>query len=306
MNVREWALPVYTILMQIAVGTFLMLWIIHVKGRSELDEQEMNTIMTNPITIVFFTIIVAMIGAHFHLSKPYLSLMSISNFRSSWLSREIIFTILFFLTMGFLWALQIKKSNRMRLKSCLGWIALIFGWGMIYCMAQIYLLPTQISWNSSMTIAYFMTTTLLLGATAMAAILIMDLRVAEVRGTEAPSSRIPLLRDSLTWLTIFALIMVITVISITAFQILFLQNADPPATISLDLLLGLYRPLFILRLTMIFIGIVWLIYSIVQMTQKGKGVRELLTPIYASCFLVMVGEILGRFLFYATHVRLGI
>jgi anaerobic dimethyl sulfoxide reductase subunit C (anchor subunit) len=306
MNVREWALPAYTILMQIAVGTFLMLWIIRVKGRSELDEQEMHPIMINPMTIVFFTIIVAMIGAHFHLSKPYLSLMSILNFRSSWLSREIIFTILFFLMMGFLWFLQIKKSNRNKLKSIIGWLAILFGWGTIYCMAQIYLLPTQISWNSSMTIAYFLTTTLLLGATAMAAILIMDLRFAEVRGTEAPISRIPLLRGSLTWLTIFALIMVIAVIIITAFQILFLQNADAPATISLDLLLGLYRPLFILRLFMMFIGVVWLIYSMVQMTQKGKGVRELLTPIYASCLLVMVGEILGRFLFYATHVRLGI
>jgi anaerobic dimethyl sulfoxide reductase subunit C (anchor subunit) len=306
MNVREWALPIYTILMQIAVGTFLMLWIIRVKGRSELDEQEMYPIMINPMTIGVFTIIVAMIGAHFHLSKPYLSLMSILNFRSSWLSREITFTILFFFTAGFLWFLQIKKSNQIKLKSIIGWIAILFGWVTIYCMAQIYLLPTQISWNSSLTIAYFLTTTLLLGATATAAIMIMDLRFAEVRGAEAPPYRIPILRDSLTWLTILTFIMVIAVFAITIFQILFLEKAEPPAATSLDLLLGLYRPLFILRLFMMFIGVVWLIYSMVQVTQIGRSVRDLLTPIYASCLFVMVGEILGRFLFYATHVRLGI
>jgi DMSO reductase anchor subunit len=33
---------------------------------------------------------------------------------------------------------------------------------------------------------------------------------------------------------------------------------------------------------------------------------NLLGPIYIACIMVMVGEILERFLFYASHVRIGI
>ena len=306
MNVREWALPVYTILMQISAGILLTLWIIRLKGSKKLSEEEMNLMLNTPITITFFTTIFAMIGAHFHLSKPYLSLMSILNLRTSWLSREIIFTILFFISVGFLWLLQMRKSNQPRLKSLLGWIAIIFGLANIYCMAQIYLLPTQISWNSPLTITYFAVTTGLLGVMATAAILIMDLRFTEVRGEEVPYYGISLIRNSLNWMAILALIFVIIVIAISVYQVLYLQNAGMPAVTSLELLLGLYQPLFILRLVMILIGVAWLIYSVVQMTENRKTVQESLTPIYGSCLLVMIGEILGRFLFYATHVRLGI
>jgi DMSO reductase anchor subunit len=41
-------------------------------------------------------------------------------------------------------------------------------------------------------------------------------------------------------------------------------------------------------------------------TREQKPVRDLLLPTYITCLLVMVGEILGRFLFYAIHVRTGI
>jgi DMSO reductase anchor subunit len=34
--------------------------------------------------------------------------------------------------------------------------------------------------------------------------------------------------------------------------------------------------------------------------------QSLLLPVYLSCLLILVGEIIGRFLFYATHIRVGI
>jgi hypothetical protein len=32
----------------------------------------------------------------------------------------------------------------------------------------------------------------------------------------------------------------------------------------------------------------------------------LILPVYLACMFVLIGEILGRFPFYATHVRIGI
>jgi anaerobic dimethyl sulfoxide reductase subunit C (anchor subunit) len=306
MNVREWALPLYTILMQIAIGVLLMLWIIRHQGNLKLSRDNMNRMVDTPLTIVLLTIVVAMIGAHFHLSKPYLSLLAVLNVRSSWLSREIVFTILFFFSVAGLWYLRRKSSDHVNLETYLGWTAIFFGWATTYCMAQIYILPTQVAWDSPATITYYAGTTLLLGAMAMAALLIMDLRFAEVREPETPNYRIPLIQSSLLWLALLAVIMVLLVTGINFYQITHLQAADEPAITSLNLLLGLYQPLFMIRFGLIFLGVVWLIFSISQMLRKQKTIQELMTPIYGSCLLVMIGEILGRFLFYATHVRLGI
>jgi DMSO reductase anchor subunit len=42
------------------------------------------------------------------------------------------------------------------------------------------------------------------------------------------------------------------------------------------------------------------------MKRTGKTVQELFTPAYFGCLLVIVGEALGRFLFYAAHIRTGL
>jgi DMSO reductase anchor subunit len=34
--------------------------------------------------------------------------------------------------------------------------------------------------------------------------------------------------------------------------------------------------------------------------------QSLMLPVYLSCLSIMVGEIIGRFLFYATHIRVGL
>jgi len=87
MNVREWALPVYTILMQLAVGALFVLWSIRALARFKMNSNEIDRMMQNPIFIISFTILIAIIGAHFHLSRPFHSFLAALNFRSSWLSR---------------------------------------------------------------------------------------------------------------------------------------------------------------------------------------------------------------------------
>ena len=100
MNVREWALPIYTILMQLAIGSLLILWIIRWLASPKFSPGEMDRIIRNPILVIFFTVTTAMTGSQFHLSKPFHSFYAVLNFKTSWLSREIVFTILFFLALG--------------------------------------------------------------------------------------------------------------------------------------------------------------------------------------------------------------
>lgn len=99
-----------------------------------------------------------------HLSDPLLSFYSITNLGTSWLSREILFLgILGLPLLG--WAIL---GHRILL-----YIAVFGGLGLVYVMSRIYSLPTVAFWDSSLTLAYFAATMLLLGSVTFLAFAVL-------------------------------------------------------------------------------------------------------------------------------------
>jgi len=306
MNVREWALPVYTILIQMSVGMLLVLWTLRLFVGNRFDKELIDQVVRDPLLIINITIIFGMIGAHFHLSRPYLSFLAVSNFRTSWLSREIVFTVLFFLSTVALWFIHWHLKGYWELKTALGWLAIIFGVMTVYCMGRIYLLPTQAAWNMPETILTFYGSMLLLGVMALAAILIMDLRFMEVRQKRALTEWIFIVNDAVKRLAVAAGVFLIPVFIVNLFYLYSLRTGTALAQTSYDLLMKLYEPLLIIRFLLLLAGVVWLVVPVAMMRRATKSIQELFTPAYLACLLVMVGEILGRFLFYAAHIRTGL
>ncbi|MBK8824576.1 MAG: dimethyl sulfoxide reductase anchor subunit [Anaerolineales bacterium] len=306
MNVREWALPVYTILMQLAVGAFAILWLIRYLAGSKFSVQEIDRIISNPILVIAFTAVVAMGGAHFHLSKPFHSYLAVLNFKSSWLSREIVFSLLFFMsTMSVLYLTYFQTHCR-SLITGLGWLAIMFGSVLIYCMARIYLIPTQVAWNSPTVVLSFYTTTLLLGIMAIACLMVLDLKFSEIKKENDVELRTQVLRNSMGGLTILTVALVALNIAITFIQIRLLAQGDLTARTSLSLLVELYLPLFVMRMVILVYASISLAVSVVRMYRLQTTPQGLMSPVYLSCLLILVGEIIGRFLFYATHIRVGL
>lgn len=306
MNVREWALPVYTILMQLAVGAFAILWLIRYLAGSKFSAKEMDRIISNPILVIAFTAVVAMGGAHFHLSKPFHSFLAVLNFKSSWLSREIVFSVLFFMSTMSVLYLTYFQTHRRRLISILGWVAIVFGITLIYCMARIYLIPTQVAWNSPTVIISFYTTTFLLGIMAIATLMVLDLKFSEIKQESDVELRTHVLRNSIGGLTILTIGLAVLNIALTFTQIRLLAHGDLIARTSLSLLVNLYLPLFLLRLVFLIYASISLAFSVVKMYRLQTTPQDLMSPVYLSCLLILVGEIIGRFLFYATHIRVGL
>lgn len=306
MNLREWALPLYTILMQLAIGALFVLWLIRYFAVSKFSPQEIDRIISNPILVIAFTAMVAMGGAHFHLSKPFHSFLAVLNFKSSWLSREIVFNLLFFITIISLLYLTYFQTHRRRLITILGWLAIMFGTILIYCMARLYLIPTQVAWNSTTVIISFYTTALMLGAMAMACFMVLDLKFAEIKETDDVELRSRVIRYSSGGLTILTVALVIISLVIIFIQIRLLAQGDLIARTSLDLLVELYLPLFLLRLVFLICSILSMMYAAIRMYRLQSTPQSLMMPMYLSCLLILVGEIIGRFLFYATHIRVGL
>ncbi len=306
MNVREWALPVYTILMQLAVGALLSLWLIRTAAVRQYGRSTIDHIMRIPVLAIFLTIIAAIIGSHFHLSHPIFSLLAALNLRSSWLSREVVFTISFMGAVGSLSYLQWFVRGYPRLKTSLGWMGIIAGSLSVYCMSAIYLLPTHSSWNSPLTIISFLLTVLILGVTTAAVLLIMDLKVSEVAGAPATAVRRQIVHRSFIWLAGVALITAVIILTLNLLLIKSFSQGDISAQTSLVLLLDLYQSLFGLRYIALFTGVGWFSLVAFNLYRNRETRYDIAKPIYLACLLVLIAEILGRFLFYATHVRTGI
>jgi len=170
MNLREWALPIYTILMQLAVGTLLVLWLIRRFNLERVGGAAMDRILRRPVMVMFFTMLIAIIGSHLHLSNPLLSFLTVFNVKHSWLSREIVFTVLSFLACAALVDLLWKQKPESEvLTTATGWVVVILGYAAIFCMGSIYKLPTQAPWNHWSTILQFFAASWLLGPTAATA-----------------------------------------------------------------------------------------------------------------------------------------
>jgi anaerobic dimethyl sulfoxide reductase subunit C len=306
MNLREWALPAYTILMQLATGTLLVLWTIRSLGLAKFGREQLDRLTKRPILILFFTVATAVLGAHLHLSQPFLSFLAVANLRSSWLSREILFTVLSLLSISGLAALQWSGRGATIVQTILGWSAILMGAASTFCMSMIYLLPTQPIWNSVLTVFSFFATSLLLGVMAMLAMLMMDLRFSTERERGDQAVRIRIIQGAIKSFAIVALLTTALILIINFVQINILEGGDELAKTSLELLLGLYRSLFILRFGLLIIGVAWLLVVVGLVRRRASTLTDLLGHAYVAFLLVLVSEILGRFLFYAMHVRIGI
>ena len=307
MNLREWALPVYTTMMQLASGALFALWIVRAYAARKYGRELVDRVMDNPILIIFLTVVAAMFGSHFHLSKPYQSFLAVLNFRNSWLSREVVFTLIAAAFMFVLLFLQLTTVGKWRTKTVIGWLAIGASAANIYAMSQIYLLPTQAAWDTPMTLVFFYSTAMLLGGMALASLLIMDLKYSELRALFKIEIQEKIIQDVLPWLGFYAVFSALLAVSGILFQLDFLsKNQIQTAQVSVELLLQLYPALLGMRLTVMLLGVLLMAGAIFWAKHAHKTASELFAATYVSCLLVMVGEFLGRFLFYATHIRLGL
>ena len=127
MNIREWTLPVYTILTQLSTGALLFIMIIRLLRRKTISLEDMDYTTKIPILIIFITALFAVGFAHLHLSKPFLSFTAIRNIETSWLSRELLFKLDLYPSVNFtMWNYVVSKWPAQNEKY--SWLAGDPGW----------------------------------------------------------------------------------------------------------------------------------------------------------------------------------
>lgn len=306
MNTKEWALIAYTILTQMSVGAFVVLGIVHTAALRKAGEKQANALSNRALLGIGPVLVLAVLASFFHLGNPTNAYRAINNIDSSWLSREILLTVLFVGVGGVFALMQLLQIGQFRVRQAIAVVAALIGLVLIFSMSQVYRLQSTPAWDSFATPVSFYTTTFLLGTLALGVAFVVTYTYAKGRVSSDERDQLAsLLRDTLRWFAVASIALLGIELVVIPLYISTLATAGPTGVDSVSVIIDKYGTVFALRLVLGFIGAglfgVFLYRSAVLNRQT-----VMITAVYMAFALVLVAEVLGRFLFYASQVRVGL
>ena len=281
MELREWALILFTVLMQASIGAFLFtLWF-----EQRTKDAAAHRIYERLRMVLIPVVVVALIASLGHLGRPLRAITSLGNLGSSWLSREIFFAGGFFVLLVL--AVLLKKSDGLR--KLVAWLAGLSGVASVISMAMIYHSSVMPAWQGFGTFVAFGGTTLFLGA-ALAAVWVAG-QPYQDRARDL---------KSLAWT---AVVTAFVELALVPLQMASLAGGSVAAQASAAMLAGPYAWLVVLRWALAIFGGVLVLVAALRRLATGQVPAGLF---YVACIAILAGELAGRYLFYATAVAIGI
>lgn len=308
MDVREWALIIFTILAQMAVGSFIVIGAVHFFASRKAGEVEADRMSDRALLALGPILVFGTVASLFHLGNPVNAFRAVNNVGSSWLSREILFNMLFLVAGGVFAIMQWRKLGSPALRNALAWVAAAFGVALVYSMSRVYMIRTVPVWNTLATPISFFATTFLLGVLAVGAAYVVNYNY--MRRREEPGCdggvQCELLRSSLRGLALAAILLVGINLVITPLYVSYLSSNGGVGQRSASIMIDDYGVLFALRLVLVFLGAA-VLGGFLYQNASSPGRESMLGSLaYTAFALVLIGEVLGRFLFYASQVGVGI
>jgi len=299
MNTHDWSLVLFTILAQMSVGSFVVLGIVHFLVSRSAGVEEADRMSDRALLAIGPVLVLGLIASFFHLGNPLNAYNAIANLGSSWLSREIFSGVAFAVVGGAFAFMQWRKIGTASQRNLLGLLAALIGLVLVYSMANVYLLRTVPVWDSVLTPISFFATTFLLGTLAMGAAYVANYSYLQRKNPGCGDAQCVLLRKTLSWVGISSIVLLGVEFVVLPLYLVYLSST--PAASAESLIAGSYSTILIVRLVLAFLG-AGLFGAIVYRNAVSVG-REKVAGnwAYAAFALVLVSEILGRFLFYATH-----
>lgn len=308
MDVREWALIAFTILAQMSVGTFIVLGIVYFFAQRKWGEAVADALSDRALLAIGPVLVLGTIASLFHLGNPLNSYRAISNIGSSWLSREIAFTVLFVVVGAVFAFMQWRKVSTPTIRNAVAWVAAVIGLLLVYSMSQVYMLRTAPAWDSLATPVSFFTTTFLLGVLAVGAAYVASYAYLQRRAeVDCGESHCEMLRSAMRWLAIASIVLVGVHLIVLPLYVASLSGSDvAAANEAANILMEDYGIAFALRLVLVFIGAA-ILGAFVYRNASSPGRERVMTLLaYAAFAFVLVAEIIGRFLFYAMQTNIGL
>lgn len=307
METREWALIAFTILSQMSIGAFVVLGVVHFFAVRKAGLVEADRLSNYALLAIGPALALGIIASFFHLGNPLNGPRAISNLGSSWLSREI-FLVVMFCFVGAIFALmQWRQLGTPALRIFTAWVAALFGLVQIFSMAMVYMQPVQPYWNTVGTLLAFFSTAFLLGSLAIGAALVATYAYVRRKTPDSAETQFMLLREMVKGIAVAVVVLLGIQLIAAPLQLSLLASQGEPAAIaSVERLYEDYGLLQAIRLVLAFVG-AGLFGLFLYRTASIEGHEKLMgSAVYAAFTIVLVAEVIGRFLFYAAHVKIGL
>lgn len=306
MNVSELALVIFTIAAQMSVGAFLVLGGVHFFASRYAGAEITDKLSDLALFAIGPVMVIGLIVSVLHLGNPLNAPRALTNLRTSWLSREILFGILFAGT-GFLFAfMQWRKIGSRGVRNAVALAAAAFGVGLVYSMVMVYYSLVAVpAWHNWATPVSFFATTLLLGSVAISAAGVAGYAYLRARNEPESAKLREILEITLRWMALLAVAMLGIHFIVQPFRMAQLAVGGPAAQKSAQILMEQYGLLYLVRLILLFLGAGVFSIFIFRLARDAQKFAVVSALAYTAFALVLVGELIGRYLFYASFVRIG-
>lgn len=301
MNIREWALLIFTILGQLSAGMMLVLLIVRTYASRKVGAEQAAQLTNMPLYLVLIIMVLALLASLLHLGKLTNIMGAVPNLGTSWLSREVVAAVAFVVVLAVYAFLLWRKIGSEGLQPVIGWITALIGVFLIYCTGAVYLLPAQPAWNTLATPITFFVAALLMGVLGSAAVLMVTYDKLQKTATQQE-----MLHTILQGTAVAAIILLGVEFLVLPIYLAYLGTQGPAALQTLNTLVGSYGTTLAIRLLLVFAGAGVLAAYLYRNASIAGQEKSLATLTYSAFVVVLISEILGRFLFYATHYRIGI
>lgn len=305
MNTRDWVLVVFTILAQMSVGSFVVLGVVHFFAARRHGTEEADRLSDRALLAIGPLMVLGLLASLLHLGDPVIAFRAVANIASSWLSREVLFGVLFAVLGGVFALLQWRKIGSVGLRTVIAVLAALVGLALVLSMSNIYMLETQPAWNTVATPILFYSTTLLLGSLAIGAAFTANYVYLKGRTEEGLEASLEILRGTLRWIAVVAIVVLGVQLIVIPIYLASLSTGVAAGVESLRMMVDKYGLVFGLRLALAFLGAGLFGLFLFRNASGKAGERILGNLVYSAFAFVLVAEVLGRFLFYATQVQVG-
>lgn len=307
MNVHDWALVIFTILGQMAVGSFVILGVVHFFASRKSGIEQADKLSDRALLAIGPVLVLGMIATFFHLGNPVNAPRAFANLGSSWLSWEVLLLVVFIVLGGVFAIMQWRKVSTPSIRNVIAIVAAVVGLALVFAMAMVYMLPTVPAWNTPITVISFFTTTFLLGSLAMGAAYAINYAYLRSKG-QAAEEQGTLVAMALRWVALTAVLMLGVQFIIIPLYVAQLATGGATAVASAEILLNQNSVLFALRLALVFLGagVFGLFLYRTATSADGRNMQVMSSYVYVAFALALVAEVIGRYLFYASFVRIGI
>jgi anaerobic dimethyl sulfoxide reductase subunit C (anchor subunit) len=301
MRKGEWPLVIFTLLVQMAIGLFLLLSIF----RSFMPASTVTNIFDNlfPIGywIILLLLIIGVFAGTFHLGRPINARLAMANMKKSWLSREMflgLFFGLFTLALSLISWLEIHSTLMWNLLLIMGSIVAI---ALLYAISRIYMLRTVPTWNTIVIPLSLCSSAFLLGSILFCTIITFLLPSLHL--TSDLSQEI---EGLLHWIEFGSLGLMFIQVLLSYMMLKGFQSQIHLIDAGIKSTWVKYRLIFMLRLGLGSIGIALYINFMDQFMGSFHSESSLGYLLFVSFLLIFLSEVSGRILFYTSYKRFGI